>query len=89
MIANRFVAIETTRAGIKARDQHTAQTVLLVDVSHFDDHLVGIFHPALITIFAVVEYEGRSLAATEFVQGRSLKELFRASLAIPSARQRL
>ena len=41
MIANRFVAIETTRAGIKARDQDTAQTVLLVDVSHFDNRLVG------------------------------------------------
>jgi tRNA A-37 threonylcarbamoyl transferase component Bud32 len=76
MIANRFVPIETTPAGIKARDQETAQTVLLVDVRRFDDRLVGIFHPALITIFAVVEHAGRSLAAMEFVHGRSLKELF-------------
>jgi len=76
MIANRFVPLETTAAGIKARDQETAQTVLLVDVSHFDDRLVGVFHPALIAIFALVEHAGRTLAATEFVQGRSLKDLF-------------
>ena len=76
MIANRFVTIETTRSGIKARDQDTAQTVLLVDVDHLDPRLVGIFHPALVAIFAIVDYAGRSLAATEFVQGRSLKQLF-------------
>jgi tRNA A-37 threonylcarbamoyl transferase component Bud32 len=76
MIANRFVPLETTAAGIKARDQETAQTVLLVDVRRLDNRLVGIFHPALIAIFAVVEHAGRTLAATEFVLGRSLKELF-------------
>ena len=76
MIANRFVPIETTPAGIKARDNDTAQTVVLVDVNHLDSRVVGIFHPSLITIFALVEYAGRSLAATEFVHGRSLKELF-------------
>jgi tRNA A-37 threonylcarbamoyl transferase component Bud32 len=76
VIANRFQPIETTAAGIKARDLETAQTVLLVDVGHLDPRLVGIFHPALITIFAIVEYAGRTLAATEFVHGRSLKELF-------------
>ena len=76
MIANRFTIIETTPGGIKARDNDTAQTVMLVDVHHLDPRLVGIFHPALITIFAIVEYAGRTLAATEFVQGRSLKQLF-------------
>lgn len=76
MIANRFHILETTSAGIKARDCETAQTVVLVDVSHFDERLAGLFHPALITIFAVVKHQGRTLAATEFVQGRSLKELF-------------
>jgi tRNA A-37 threonylcarbamoyl transferase component Bud32 len=76
MIANRFVTLETTAAGIKARDQETAQTVLLMHVSHLDPRLVGIFHPALITVFAVVVDSGRTLAATEFVHGRSLKELF-------------
>jgi tRNA A-37 threonylcarbamoyl transferase component Bud32 len=83
MIANRFVTIEPTRAGLKARDQHTAQTVLLVDVNHFNDRLVGIFHPSLITVFVVVEYEGRFLAATEFVQGRSLREVFQGEPCHP------
>lgn len=83
MIANRFVTIETTRGGLKARDQHTAQTVLLVDVDHFNDRLVGIFHPSLITVFVVVEYAGRFLAATEFVQGRSLKEVFQGEPCHP------
>lgn len=76
MIANRFVPIETTAAGIKARDQETAQTVVLVNVTRLDAQLVGVFHPALITVFAVVDHEGRRLAATEFVQGRSLFDLF-------------
>ena len=76
MIANRFVPLETLSTGIKARDSATAQTVVLVDVTNLDSRLVGIFHPALITVFAVVEHAGRTLAATEFVQGRSLKQLF-------------
>ena len=76
LIANRFVPIETTPAGIKARDHDTAQTVLLVDVRHLDPGVVGVFHPAIVTVFAIVDYAGRTLAATEFVQGRSLKELF-------------
>jgi len=76
MIANRFVQLETTPAGIKARDQETAQTVLLVDVRHFDSRLVGVIHPALVSVFAIIEDDGRELAATEVVQGRSLKDLF-------------
>lgn len=76
MIANRFSPIETTAAGIKARDQETAQTVMLVDVEDLDSRLTGISHPALVTIFAIVEYAGRTLAATEFVQARPLLELF-------------
>jgi serine/threonine protein kinase len=76
LIANRFVPIETTSDGIKARDQETAQTVLLVDVRQLDPRLVGVFHPSLVTVFDVVDYAGRRLAATEFVQGRSLKNLF-------------
>lgn len=76
MIANRFVPLETTAAGIKARDQETAQTVLLVEVRQLDSRFVGVMHPALISVFAIVEDGGRQLAATEFVQGRSLKDLF-------------
>ena len=83
LIANRSVPIETTRAGIKARDQHTAQTVLLVDVTRFNEGLVGIFHPSLITIFAFFDYEGRLLVATEFVEGRSLKEVFQGEPCHP------
>jgi hypothetical protein len=76
MIANRFAPIETTVAGIKARDLATAQTVMLVDVKDLDARLTGIFHPALVTIFAIVDYAGRTLAATEFVHARTLLELF-------------
>ena len=83
MIANRFVPIETTAAGIKARDQDTAQTVLLVDVKNLDDRLIGVFSPSLVTIFAIVDHAGRSLAATEFVRGRSLKEVFQGEPCHP------
>ena len=76
MIANRFAPIETTAAGIKARDLETAQTVMLVDVKDLDARLIGVFHPALVTIFAIVDYAGRTLAATEFVHARPLLELF-------------
>jgi hypothetical protein len=76
LIANRFAPLETTPAGIKARDLATAQTVVLVEVRNLDPRLVGVFHPGLITVFALVDHEGRKLAAAEFVQGRSLKELF-------------
>ncbi len=76
MIANRFAPIETTREGIKARDLETAQTVILVDVKDLDARLTGVFHPALVTIFAIAEHQGRSLAATESVQARTLRELF-------------
>ncbi len=76
MIANRFVQLAATPSGIKARDQATAQTVLLTDVGNFDPRLIGVFHPALIAVFAVVDDAGRRLAATEFVEARSLKELF-------------
>jgi tRNA A-37 threonylcarbamoyl transferase component Bud32 len=83
MIANRFTVLETTTAGIKARDNETAQTVLLVDVKDLPSEFVGIFHPALITVFAVVSHGGRTLAATEFVHGRSLKDLFRGEPCHP------
>jgi hypothetical protein len=76
LIANRFAPIETTAAGIRARDLETAQTVMLVDVKDLDARLTGVFHPALVTIFAIVEYAGRTLAATEFVHAKPLIELF-------------
>lgn len=76
MIANRFIPLETNAAGTKARDAETAQTVMLVPVTHLDARVVGIFHPALVTVFAIVEHNGQTLAATEFVHGRPLGDLF-------------
>jgi serine/threonine protein kinase len=76
LIADRFDPLEMLPAGIKARDLETAQTVLLVDVKDLDARLAGVFHPALVTIFAIVSYAGRTLAAAEFVQARPLFELF-------------
>lgn len=76
MIANRFVRLESSAAGIKARDQETAQTVMLVDAPTLDERFAGVFHPALISVFTIVEHLGQRLAASEFVQGRSLMELF-------------
>jgi hypothetical protein len=83
MIANRFAPIETTAAGIKARDLATAQTVMLVDVEGLDARLTGLFHPALVAIFAIVDFAGRTLAATEFVQARTLLELFQGEPCHP------
>jgi len=76
LIAGRFVRLESSAAGIKARDQDTAQTVMLVDAPTLDARFAGIFHPGLITIFAIVDHLGQRLAAAEFVKGRSLMELF-------------
>ena len=76
MIANRFEPLATESGGIKARDLETAQTVVLRDVVGLDPRVVGICHPALVTIFAIVSHQGRDLAATEAVQARTLSELF-------------
>lgn len=83
MIGHRFIIIEQTRDGIKARDQDTAQTVLIVDVRNLDPRLAGIFHPALVTIFAIFEYAGRTMAAAEFVHGRSFKSVFQGEPCHP------
>lgn len=76
MIAGRFEPLGYQGTAIKARDNETAQTVLLVDVRGVDARLAGIFHPALQTIFAIVEHQGRTLAAAEFVHARTLAETF-------------
>ncbi|HYE85968.1 MAG TPA: hypothetical protein VEA16_06415, partial [Vicinamibacterales bacterium] len=74
IIAQRFVLLEYIPSGIRARDQETAQTVVLVDAKGLDPRYVGIFHPALQAVLAIVEHEGRALAAVESVQGRSLEQ---------------
>ena len=76
MIAGRFEKLGYVGTAIKARDNETAQTVLLVDVRNFDQRLAGVFHPALQCIFAIVEDHGRTLAATEFVHAKTLAEAF-------------
>jgi len=76
MIAGRFEKLGYAGTAIKARDNETAQTVLLVDVRNLDPRLAGIFHPALQAIFAIVEDRGRTLAATEFVHARTLAQTF-------------
>jgi hypothetical protein len=76
MIAGRFVPLAYQGTAIKARDHETAQTVLLVDVRNLDPRLAGVFHPALQSIFAIVEDQGRTLAAAEFVHAKTLADTF-------------
>jgi hypothetical protein len=76
MIAGRFEKLGYAGTAIKARDNETAQTVLLVDVRNLDPRLAGIIHPALLSVFAIVDDRGRTLAATEFVHARTLAQTF-------------
>lgn len=75
LIARRFQPLGKVEEGgaLRARDLETAQTVVLHPVADFDRRLVGIFHPSLLTIFEVVEHDGRLLAASEFVPARTLE----------------
>jgi serine/threonine protein kinase len=75
VIADRYEPLELAPAGtaVKARDMHTAQTVMLRPVSHVDERLRGIFHPSLLAIFDVVRDGPATFVASEFVQGRSLR----------------
>ena len=59
MIANRFVPLDTTAAGIKARDQETAQTVCWLMSRRLDRGSSASFIRRSITVFAVVDHEGR------------------------------
>lgn len=74
MIANRFQPLDAYTPGrpARARDQQTAQTVVLHPVRDFDRGLVGIFHPGLFAIFALAEHDGQWLAACEFAPARTL-----------------
>jgi len=75
VIANRYEPLEVVPAGaaVKARDMHTAQTVMLRPVTRVDDRLCGVFHPALVAIFDLVPDGRATYAACEFAQGRSLR----------------
>jgi serine/threonine protein kinase len=75
VIANRYEPLEAVPAGaaVRARDMHTAQTVMLRPVTHVDERLCRLFHPALVAIFDFAVDGKSTYAACEFVQGRSLR----------------
>jgi serine/threonine protein kinase len=88
MIADRYQPLEAAKPGTpqRARDQQTAQTVMLREVALPPDNAAsllartraakGIFHPSLITLFDVTELApDRLLLAYEFVQSQSLKQM--------------
>lgn len=88
MIADRYQPLEAAKPGTpqRARDQQTAQTVMLREVTLPPDNAAalvartraakGIFHPSLIALFDVTELgSGRLLLAYEFVQSQSLEQM--------------
>ena len=88
MIADRYQPLEVAKPGApqRARDQQTAQTVMLREVTLPPEGAAsllartraatGIFHPSLITLFDVTELgSNRLLLAYEFVQAQSLKQM--------------
>ena len=88
MIVDRYQPLEAAKPGApqRARDQQTAQTVMLRDVTMPGENAAallarvraarGIFHPSLITLFDVTELgSNRLLLAYEFVQAQSLKQI--------------
>jgi hypothetical protein len=77
LIAGRFAALESVRRGqpVRCRDQQTAQTVILTPAAGVDARLAGLFHPSLLAIFVIVEHEGETLAACEFVPAQPLAAL--------------
>lgn len=91
MIANRYQPLEPARPGspVRARDQATAQTVILREVGPLPaDRLSaalersraakGIFHPSVIALFDITELDdGRLLLAYEFVPAQSIRQLSR------------
>jgi serine/threonine protein kinase len=88
MIVDRYQPLEAAKPGApqRARDQQTAQTVMLREVTFPADNAAallarvraakGIFHPSLITLFDFTELAAnRLLLAYEFVQSQSLKQM--------------
>jgi serine/threonine protein kinase len=89
MIAGRYHPLETSRPGVpvRARDQQTAQTVWLreVTVAPEERRLAalerargsrGVFHPSLIALFEVMDVPpNRMLLAYEFVPAQSIRQM--------------
>ena len=83
MIAGRYQPLEAARPGmpLRARDQQTAQTVLLREIADVSEDARrraltarGIFHPSLLTLFDVTDLPNRTLLlAYEYVQAQSLR----------------
>lgn len=76
LIAGRFVPLDAAPGQpVRCRDQQTAQTVVLTPAPGVDARFAGLFHPNLLAIFALVEHEGQTLAACEFVPARPLADI--------------
>lgn len=89
MIANRYQPLEPARPGtpLRARDQATAQTVILREVGPIEPAQLnaalqrsrtakGVLHPSLIALFDVTELdESRLLLAYEFVPAQTIRHL--------------
>lgn len=86
LIAGRYVPIEAAVTGRprRARDQATAQTVLLHTIGGLSDvaaaaarigRAVGVFHPAMLTVFDVVRLDEGLLIACEFVPSQTISQL--------------
>lgn len=57
--------------------------MVLHAVAGLDRRLIGIFHPSVLTIFDIVNHDGQSLAACEFVPAQSLEMLLAGMLWHP------
>jgi len=89
MLSERYQPLEPIKPGapFRARDQETAQTVLIHTVSGLAattaaqilmraDRIKGVFHPSLITLFAVeIAEPGALRAACEFVPAQTLQRM--------------
>ena len=87
MIAGRYQPLEAARPGApqRARDQETAQTVLLREVNLESDDRAGvegaraatrIFHPSLVTLFDVTDLgSNHFLLAYEYVPAQTLNQV--------------
>lgn len=85
MIAGRFQPLGRVEEGgaLRARDLETAQTVTLEPTARLGNQFTLIFHPALLTVFAIVDQDGQCFAAQEFVAGQTLERVVGAGFLHP------
>lgn len=91
MIAGRFVPLEGAEPGqpLRCRDQQTAQSVVLTPAPRVNSRFAGLVHPNLLAIFAIVEHEGQTLAACEFVPARPLAAMLAGGRCHPKRAREL